>query len=710
MFFKKVLKKSAVAIILFSVSCSQTPKKEQEIQVPPPQAQKIKHLLTAHGETRNDPYYWMSQRDSKAVLDHIAKENHYSQFILNKSQKQKNTIWEELKNRTWEEENSAPYKKGDYYYYHRYEKDKQYPFYCRKKGSLSAPEEIYLDVNQLAVGKKFFSLIELGTSPNNEILAFAVDENGRRFYNLKFKNLKTREILQDEIPNVVEEWVWANDNKTGFYIRQNPTTLRAEKVYRYTIGSAKSTEVYHEKDETFDIRLEKSLNEKTIFIQGGSYESNESLFVSADHPTNEFKVFYKREPRLHYHVTDGGDAFYILTNWKASNFRLMKTKSGSFSKKNWIEVVPHRQDVYIESFFVHKNFIVQSVRYNGLSTFEVVQKANGKPLRFDHKGRGPSTVLAEPLNEFNSHKVRYQTTSLIEPHATYDFDVNSKESQLLHMELVPNFESELYASERLWAKAKDGSLIPITVAYKKSSFKSGTNPLYIYAYGSYGLSSDPTFTLPEVSLMDRGFIYAIAHIRGGMEMGRDWYEKGRLFHKKNTFTDFIDATEYLLSAGYGRNGHVYMEGRSAGGLLVGTVLNMRSDLYHGAHAGVPFVDAVTTMLDDSIPLTTHEYDQWGNPHRKKDYDYIFSYSPYDNVKSQAYPNILVTTGFQDPQVQYFEPLKWAARLRENNKGNTHIIIKTDMDVGHFGVTGRYDMLGEYATELGYFVWLEEENK
>ncbi|MBY0316246.1 MAG: S9 family peptidase [Bdellovibrionales bacterium] len=708
------LKMGGVVLLLWAVACSQVAcsqieKQEQIPEAPVPKAKKIHHTFKEHGDLREDPYFWMKNRESKEVLKYIEEENNYSRSILEKSKYIQSEVAQEIRNRTVENDTSVPYKEGQYYYYTRLEKGKQYPIYCRKKGTLTAEEEIYLDVNSLAAGKKFFSLVHLGVSPNGETLAFATDEAGRRFYTLKFKNLKTGEMLKDQIKNVSEQWEWANDNKTGFYIQQNPTTLRSEKVYRYSLTQGKSTPVYHEKDETFEMTLEKSLNHKTIFIHGGNYDETESQYVFADKPGAHFKTFHKRENFHDYQVTDGGDGFYILTNWKAKNFRIMVSKTAATPKNEWREVIPHRSDVYIESLWAHKDYLVLSVRYRGLLTFEVYNKKTKKNFRFEHKPIGAFTVLVDPVTEFDSREVRFVASSLIQPEATSEFNVDSQTVKLLKKDEIPNYEPELYATERLWAKASDGTPIPVTVSYRKSHFRSGTNPLYVYAYGSYGLSSDPEFLIPEVSLLDRGFVYAIAHVRGGMEMGRDWYDNGRMMKKKNTFTDFVEATEHLVRAGYGRAGHVYMEGRSAGGLLVGAVLNLRPDLYHGAHAGVPFVDVVTTMLDSTIPLTTNEYDQWGNPQHKREYDYMKSYSPYDNIKTQAYPHVLITTGFNDPQVQYFEPLKYAAKLRENNTQRTSILLKTDMDVGHFGLTGRYDVMNDQALELGYFIWLEEQN-
>lgn len=707
--FKMSLSYFCIFCSVVILSCSQAPEIKQDKIVSPPSAQQRPKTMIEHNDVRRDPYYWMNDSRSKEVLDLIYAENQYADYVLNKFKPLQETIEQEIKSRIVEQDSSVPYKKGNYYYYEKYEAGQQYPIYCRKKYDLSHPEEVYLDVNKMAQGKKFFSLVHLGVSRNENTVAFAVDENGSRQFSIYFKDLTTNTILDHKIQQAADEWVWANDDQTGFYIQQNQTTLRSEKVFRYSLKNKKSSEVYFEKDETFDLSLEKSLNDKTIFIESRSYDQTEIRWVSADRPTLPAQIFLTREPSVEYEVSDGGDAFYILTNWKAKNFRVLKTKNKN-DKKMWKEVIPHRDDVFIQDVWALKDFLVLAIRTKAHLTFEIFDKKTAKTFLYDHKLSGPHTVSIDPFVDFSSSKLRFTIQSLISPVQVKELNMLDTTAQVLKKVSLQNYDSELYATERLWARGHDGVQIPVTVAYKKSSFKFGTNPLYIYAYGAYGDSSDPEFTVPVLSLLDRGFIYAIAHVRGGMEMGRDWYDQGRLFHKKNSFLDFISTTEYLLESGYGLKEHVYIEGRSAGGLLVGSVLNMRPDLYHGAHAGVPFVDAVTTMLDESIPLTTGEYAQWGNPKYKKDYEYIKSYSPYDNVKSQSYPHILISSGFNDSQVPYYEPLKWAAKLRQFNKSSHPIVLKLEMESGHSGLTGRYDKIKEAANEISYFIHLEESIK
>lgn len=671
----------------------------------PPKApqEAYEHLL--HGDRRSDPYFWMRNRDSKKVLAHIEAENAYAQTILNQSKKIADTLFTEMKARIKEDDSSPPAKNGDYFYYSRVEKGKEYGIYCRKKGSLNAEEEIILDINVLAKGKKYYSAVVVEVSPNHEILTYAVDDVGRRFYTLYFKNLKTQKTYKQNIPNTTGNFVWAADNNHGFYAQQNPETLRSEKIFRFNLSENKSTEVYFEKDEIFNAGVRKSLNGKTIFIDTSSVNSSEFLFVPAAQPTQDFKIFLKREKNHEYSVEDGGDGFYIRTNWQAKNFRLMKTPYTQTNKRAWKDVVAHREKTYMQNFAIFQNFIAISTRTNALTGIEIRGRKDKKKDLITF----PDPVYEAEIgqnDEYDTPVLRYTYTSLVQPDAVYDFDVKKKKSTLIKQKEVPTYTAKNYASERVWAVAKDGAKIPISLVYKKSLFKPGENPLFIYGYGSYGYSMEATFRPNIISLLDRGFVYAIAHIRGGQELGRDWFENGRMMKKKNTFTDFVASTEYLLKKKYGHKDHVYMQGGSAGGLLMGAVMNLRPDLYRGVHAAVPFVDVVTTMLDASIPLTTGEYEQWGNPNEKKAYNYIKSYSPYDNVTAQKYPHVLITTGYHDSQVQYWEPLKWAARLRDMNQANTLIVMKTEMGAGHSGVTGRFARTREVADEYAFVVWLE----
>jgi oligopeptidase B len=700
------------SLILFSffcflVSCESMKKKQMTPSAAAcaPRAPQKTYEHKLHGDVRQDPYFWMRERDSKSVLAHIELENQYTKTILKPSQPFAETLFKEMKARIKEEDSSAPSKKDDYYYYTRYEKGKEYAIYCRKKGSLTAPEEILLDVNVLAQGKKYYSAGVADISPNHELMAYVVDDVGRRFYTIHFKNLKTQETLKQKITNTTGNWVWAADNNHGFYSLQHPETLRAEKIMRFDLAKNKTQDVFYEKDEIFNVGVGKSLNGKTIFIQSSSVNSSESRFLDAANPTGDFKLILKREKNHEYDVEDGGDGFYIRTNWQAENFRLVKTSYAQTAKNHWVNVIPHRKTIYLQSFAIFKDFIASEVRENGLARIEIRDRKTKKIKRIEFPD--PVYLASIGLNEeYNTSVLRYTYTSLVQPDAVFDYNIQKQKSFLVKQKEVPTYQASLYASERLWAKAKDGSRIPISLVYKKSLFKKAQNPLLIYGYGSYGISMEAQFRPNVVSLLDRGFLYAIAHIRGGQELGRNWFEKGRLMNKKNTFTDFIDSTEHLLRAGYGKPGHVYMQGGSAGGLLMGAVMNLRPDLYRGVQAAVPFVDVLTTMLDASIPLTTGEYEQWGNPNEKKAYKYIKSYSPYDNVTDQKYPHLLITTGYHDSQVQYWEPLKWAAKLRDHNQANTYILMKTEMGAGHSGVTGRFSRTREIADEYGFFVWLE----
>lgn len=690
--------------VIFLLSCQSMKAKPQS----PPKAPKINHEMNLHGDVRQDPYFWMRERDTQPVLNHLNAENDYAKTNLQPSKGMADTLFGEMKARIKEDDSSAPSRKGEYFYYTRYEKGKEYAIYCRKKGALTAPEEILLDINVLAQGKKYYSAGVVDISTNHELLAFIVDDVGRRFYTIYFKNLKTGEILKQKIANTTGSWTWASDNNTGFYSQQNPETLRSEKVFRYNLSANKTTEVYYEKDDMFNVGVGKSLNGKTIFIETSSVNSSEYLYTSAERPEENFKIFLKREKNHEYDLEDGGDGFYVRTNWKAVNFRLMKAAYTASNKNQWRDVVAHRKTVYLQSVAVFEAFIATEVREKGLAQIEIRHRKDKKKSLIGFKD--PVYLAGIGLNEeYATNTLRYSYSSLVQPDAVFDYNLKTKKSVLIKQKEIPTYEAKKYASERVWAKAKDGSRIPISIVYRKDTFKKSQNPLFVYGYGSYGLSMEAQFRPNVISLLDRGFVYAIAHIRGGQELGRDWFEKGRLMHKKNTFTDFIESTEYLLKSGYGKPGHVYMQGGSAGGLLMGAVMNLRPDLYHGVHAAVPFVDVLTTMLDASIPLTTGEYEQWGNPNEKKAYNYIKSYSPYDNVKPQKYPHLLITTGYHDSQVQYWEPLKWTAKLRENNQAETLILMKTEMGAGHSGVTGRFSRTREIAEEYAFLVWLESVN-
>lgn len=672
-----------------------------------PAAAKIPVKMEKHGEIRVDDYFWMKNRDSEPVLAHIKSENEFAAKNLAKAQSTIDKMFSETKKRIKEDDSSYPYQLGSNFYYLRYEKGKEYPIYCRKMNSLESKEEILLDLNVLAKGKKYFSASVVEYSPDQNIAAFAVDEVGRRFYHIYFKNLTTGEILKESIPNTTGNWVWA-DNKSGYYVRQHPDTLRAEKVFKFEFGKPKEDLVYFEKDEVFDVSLEKSLSKRFIFLVNRSFNASEYRYLDLKSTNPKFKLFLARENGHDYGLEDGEDGFYVRTNWKAEDFRLMKASYGATAKGQWKEILKFQPNVFFEDFLVFKKYFVLMVRDKGQVAFDIVERSKLRTQRVSFPDK--DYFVSFDVNEdFQAEHFRYTYTSLIQPDSVYEANMQNSESKLLKIEDTPTYSKSLYVADRLWAPSYDGTPIPVSIVYRADKFNSGENPLLVYGYGSYGLSIDVEFDTSLISLLDRGFIYAIAHIRGGQEMGRDWYEKGRMNYKKNTFTDFIFSTEFLIKKGYGKPRHIYMKGESAGGLLMGAVLNLRPDLFNGVHAGVPFVDVLNTMLDPSIPLTTAEYEQWGNPNVSTDYHYIKSYSPYDNVKPQKYPNVLVTTGYHDSQVQYWEPLKWVAKLRENNKANTLIVVKTEMESGHSGVTGRFAELYEVCEQYGFFAWLEANN-
>lgn len=672
-----------------------------------PKPKKIDFKIEKHGDIRSDNYFWMKERDSKDVLDHIESENKYADKILSRSKEISNTLFDEMKARIKKDDSTAPYQKGGDFYYKRFENGKEYPIYCRKIKSLEAQEEVILDVNELANGKKYYHTLIADFSEDQTLLAFAVDEVGRRFYTIYFKDLKNNKILPNKIENTTGDWVWLS-NTSGYYLKQNPKTLRSEKVFKYALGVGASEEVYFEKDELFDLGLEKSITQNYIFLYAKSFNSSEYRYLKVRDDKPKFSIFLKREKNHDYQIEDGGDGFYIRTNWQAENFKIMKAPYGGKTKKSWQTLLNLDKKSYLEDFIIFKKYIVIEQRNLGLVNFTVLNRLTKKTSQINFPDPVYSTSVG--INEnFDSKYFRYSYSSLVQPQSTYDFDFEKNESRLVKTLEVPTYSKEIYKTERIWAKSFDEKLVPISLVYRQDKFEKFKNPLLVYGYGSYGYSIDANFQSDIVSLLDRGFVYAIIHVRGGQELGRDWYENGRLMAKKNTFSDFIFGTEYLLTQGYGKKNHVYAQGGSAGGLLMGAIINIRPDLYYGVHAAVPFVDVLTTMLDETLPLTTAEYEQWGNPNETTAYHYIKSYSPYDNIKEQDYPNLLVTTGYHDSQVQYWEPLKWVAKLRDHNKSKNKILIRVDMGAGHSGVTGRFAKTYERASEYSFFVWLEKNN-
>ncbi|MCH8032459.1 MAG: S9 family peptidase [Bacteroidetes bacterium] len=679
------------------LSCSKAP------PVQPPVAKKIKKELTIHDDTRIDNYHWMrlsdEQKNSKNpdaqtqdVLDYLNAENSYTKSVLNHTETFQEKLYAEIIGRIKQTDESVPYKKNGYFYYTRYEEGKEYPIYCRKIESMETTEEILLNVNEMAEGHDYYSIRSLRVSKNNKLLAFGVDTLSRRIYTIKIKNLKTGAILTDQIEGTTGSAAWANDNETLFYTIRDPETLRAYKINRHVLGQTTDQDktMFVEEDNQFSSWVYKTKSDEYIIIASTMTESNEYQILKADNANGNFKVFSKRKMKHEYSIDHYENTFYIVTNRdKAKNFKLMSTSENKTDERYWQNVIEHRDDVYLNGIEIFKNYLVIQERKNGLLQLRVTtwDKKTDYYLNF---GEAAYAAYLSTNVDFNLQILRYYYTSLTTPGSTYDFDMQSKEKTLLkQQEVVGGYNADEYQTERLYATATDGTSIPISLVYKKSLKKETGNPLLLYAYGSYGSSIDARFSSTRLSLLDRGFVYAIAHVRGGQEMGRDWYESGRLMHKKNTFTDFINCAEFLIEEKFTDSSHLFAYGGSAGGLLMGAIANMNGMLFKGIVAAVPFVDVVTTMLDETIPLTTSEFREWGNPKEKDAYDYMKSYSPYDQVEAKDYPAMLVTTGLFDSQVQYWEPAKWVAKLRELKTDNNSLIMDCDMETGHGGASGRF---------------------
>lgn len=700
-----------MASIIFATSCDMKNDTKKNMDIKPPKAEKIAKNLEKHGDVRVDEYYWLNQKDDPEVIDYLERENDYYAKMTAHTDDLKEDLFEEMKSRIKEDDESVPYFYNGYYYITRYEKGKDYPVYTRKKDSLNAKEEILFNVNEMAEGYSFYNLRGINVSPDNKWAAFGVDTLSRRKYNIHIKNLETGEILDEVIPITTGSSTWANDNKTLFYTRKDEQTLRSSMIYKHVRGTdiEKDVLIYNEEDETFGTYVYKTKSDKYLVIGSYSTLTNEFRILDANKPEGKFKVFQPRVRGLEYNLSHFGDHFYILTNKdEASNFKLMKTPETATGMENWVDVIPHREDVLLEDVDIFKDYLVVSERNNGLNKIKVMPWDSGKEayyLPFDNE---TYTAYTMQNPEFNTRKLRYGYNSLTTPASVIDFDMETRTMEVKkEVEVLGGkFDKNNYESKRLWATAADGTKIPVSMVYRKGMKQDGSNPLLLYGYGSYGSTIDPYFSTTRLSLLDRGFIFAIAHVRGSEYLGRQWYEDGKLLKKRNTFTDFVDVSKFLISEKYTSPKHMYASGGSAGGLLMGAILNLSPETYNGVLASVPFVDVVTTMLDDSIPLTTAEYDEWGNPNEKEYYDYMKSYSPYDNVRKVAYPNIFVTTGYHDSQVQYWEPAKWVAKLREYNTGNSVILFHTNMEAGHGGASGRFEALKETAMDYAFLLSLE----
>jgi len=707
----------SLAVILIS-NCSDM-KKDANEQIAQPTAKKVTKNLIAHNHKRVDDYFWMRLSDdqktaktpdeqTQKVLEYLNAENRYLDKVMEHTKPFQARLFEEIKERIKEEDESVPYFKNGYWYYSRFEKGQEYPIFCRKKETLDAEEQIMLNVNEMAKDHEFYSIGGLSVSPDNKLVAFGEDTLSRRIYTVRFKNLETGELLDDEITNTEGAAAWADDNKTVFYTSKNKVTLLSEKIKRHTLGENVSDDdvVYHEKDPSFYIGVYRAKSGKYIIIYNGSTLVSDYRILDSNDPNGKFRQFTPRENDLLYSIDHYKNKFYITTNWDAKNFRLMETPERETSKENWKEVIAHRSDVLLEEIELFNDFLVLEERKAGLTDIRIInQKTNEEHYLEFGEPAYMANISTNP--EFSSEWLRFGYSSLTTPNSTFDYNMNTKEKVLKkQQEVVGGHDPEEYKTERLYALVRDGVEVPISIVYKKGFLKDEARPLLLYGYGSYGSTIDPAFSSVRLSLLDRGFAFAIAHIRGGQMLGRQWYEDGKLLKKKNSFYDFIDCAKYLIHSKYTSEEHIYAQGGSAGGLLMGAVLNFEPALFNGMIAAVPFVDVISTMSDPSIPLTTNEYDEWGNPGNKEYYKYLLTYSPYDNVEAKEYTNLLVTTGLFDSQVQYWEPAKWVAKLRELKTDKNLLLLHTNMDVGHGGASGRFKRYKEHALKYAFLFHLE----
>ncbi len=702
--------------LVIAIACSSPERDQTKIPV----AIKSDTILFEHGKTRIDPYFWMRLTDeqktaqnpdlqTQKVLSYLEEENNYTSKVLSHTSNLQQILFDEIVGRIMQNDESVPYLSNGYWYYRKFEEGKEYPIYCRKKGSLDAKEEILINVNKLSEQHDFYDVTGLSVSPDNKLLAFAEDTLSRRIYTIRFINLETGKFLEDKIENTNGDGAWANDNKTYFYTTKNSVTLLSEKIFRHELGSLSSSDqmVYHEKDPAFYIGVYKSKSEDYVIIWNVSTLVHDYHILDANNPQGDFRQFTPRDNKAHeYSIDHFNDKFYIVTNRDAINFKLMETPTGKTGEQNWKEVIPNREDVLLEGIELFNDYLVVSERQDGLTNLRVINQKTGNEHYIDF-GEPAYKGYISTNAEFNTEELRFGYTSLTTPHSTYDYNMNTREKVLKKREVVVGgHEPEDYVTERIWAPARDGEKIPISLVYKKGFQKDGTKPLLQYAYGSYGYTVDPEFNSVRLSLLDRGFAFAIAHVRGGQMLGRRWYEDGKMFNKKNTFNDFIDCSKFLIAEKYTSSEHLYAMGGSAGGLLMGAVINMAPELYNGVLAIVPFVDIISTMWDESIPLTTNEFDEWGNPKNQDSYNYMLSYSPYDNVAAKEYPNLFVETGLFDSQVQYWEPAKWVARLRELKTDDNLLLLHTDMEAGHGGASGRFKKHKTTALQYAFLLDLE----
>ena len=699
------MKKSLLLMIILLHSCDM--KKNEIIE---PRAEKTNKIITAHNHERIDEFYWLNERGNPKVIDYLNSENDYRNSYMEDYKGLENELFEEIKSRIKEDDSSVPYLDNGYYYYTRFEKGKQYPIYCRKKDDLKNDEEILIDVNKMSQGHEYFRIGGIDISPNNKIMAYSVDTISRRLYTVHFKNLETGEKNTHTISNTSGGVSWANDNKTLFYNQKNTKTLRTEKVMRHSFNqNQKDEEVYFEKDDEFNLYSYKSKSGKYIIIVSGKTISDEIRFLNANEPNGDFKIFQKRVDGLEYSIDHLNDKWYVRTNINDSkNFKLMVCDEDKTSSDNWKEFIKHRKNVLLEGVEVFNDFFVITERENGQRRFNVISNKDGESHYIDFEEEVFS-AYSSVNSEINSKTFRYGYSSMTTPNSTIEYNLIKKTKTVLKEAeiLGGTFDKNNYESMLVWADARDGKKVPISLVFRKDKYKKGKNPLLLYGYGSYGSTNSAGFSSVRLSLLDRGFVYAIAHIRGSQYLGREWYEDGKMFNKKNTFWDFIDSAKYLGNNSYVDRDQIFAMGGSAGGLLMGAIANMEPEVFKGIVAAVPFVDVVTTMLDETIPLTTFEFDEWGDPKDEDSYYYMLSYSPYDQVEEKNYPAIFITTGYHDSQVQYFEPAKWIARLRDKRTNNEPLLMYCNMDAGHGGASGRFEAYKETAMEYAFLISLTE---
>jgi oligopeptidase B len=696
-FMKNLVFIGFLIFISVLISCN------SEKTITSPKVKKNPKELVTHGHLRIDNYYWLNDRENPEVVAYLEAENHYLNAVMKHTEPIQDKLYEEIRTKIKEADETVPYLENGYYYYTRTLEGSEYYLQCRKKGSLDAPEEILLDVNNKAEGYAYFAVGGGAVSPDNTILAYAVDTVSRRNYSIYFKNLETGKILPDIIPMSTGNVVWGNDNKTVFYVLRNETTLRSERIMKHTLGTPVSDdkEVFFEDDDTFSVSISKTKSGQYLMIGSYSTLTTEFRYLDANNPAGQFEIFQPRIRGLEYAVNHAGSYFYIRTNLDATNFRLMRTPLEKTGVENWQEVIPHRSDVFLTGFDLFKDFLVVQEKKDGLNHLRILpwQGSGEHYISFDEE---VYTVGMNMNRVFDAEIFRFSYSSLTTPSSVFDYNMKSRERELLKQdEILGGFNASDYETKRDYATASDGTKIPLSIVYRKGFVKDGSRPALLYGYGSYGATMEPWFRMNILPLLDRGFVYVIAHIRGEQFYGRQWYEDGKLLKKMNTFTDFNAAAEHLINEKYTSTQKLFAKGGSAGGLLMGAAVNLRPDLYKGIIANVPFVDVVTTMLDESIPLTTSEFDEWGNPKEEEYYYYMLSYSPYDNVEAKNYPAILVTTGFHDSQVQYWEPAKWVAKLRDMKTDDNLLLFQTQMDFGHGGASGRFQWIKDLALEYAF---------